>query len=135
MTDAWTTIRYRNGFGSDLTVELTLSADRYARLVRSNALASTEYVGRLEAWVLPELRSYLCDAGFPSLPKDPAGAYKGLFLSVAGEGHLSQAWISLVHSERASIGQAVLLLERVMSALADTNRSAYGASGRPILAH
>lgn len=133
MTDSWTTIRYRDGFGGDSTVELTLSADRYARLIRSEGSASSEFTGRLESWVLPELRGYLRKAGFPSLPKDPTGEYRGL-LSVAGEGSLLQAWVSLEHCQQASIGQALELIEGVMRALTDKTKNAHGSTRRSVLA-
>jgi hypothetical protein len=131
-TEPWTTIRYRDGFGSELNIELTLSADRHARLVRSGGSAVGEFVGRLAEWVIPELRAHLGDAGFPSLPKDPTGEYKGL-LSVAGESGMFQAWIGLEHCQDPSIGQAVQLLEAVADALTDPTLGTHGPSARSLL--
>ncbi len=135
--EPWTTVRYRDGYGRDpksLTkafVELSISADRHARVVCGGTLALVSE-GRLAAWVFPELCSHLRDAGFPDLPAGLPGKGTAL-LSIAAGAVTLQAWLGLEHRQVASLYHSILLLEAVASALSDGRLPCYKPWERPIL--
>ena len=137
VTAPWTMLRYRDGYGPERTtrtelVELTLSADRHARLVCPGS-PPIVFEGWLAEWVFPELYSHLHDTGFPALPQVPAGRSKAI-LSVASEAGTLQAWIEPAHRQHASVMHGLLLLEAVASALCGGTLPAYKSLVRPVLA-
>ncbi|MBA3549019.1 MAG: hypothetical protein H0T76_21255 [Nannocystis sp.] len=142
MQDAWTTVRYLDGYTRDVSgnsgrVAITVWPDGRARVEYRIKANSTLIVFEraLAAWVLPELLLQLRETGFPALPKHKAGPHDRMgLLSVATATGMLQAWILPAHRQMPAVNHSILLLEAIASALSGGSLVAYGALERPVLA-
>ena len=142
MPDAWTTVRYLDGYTRDVSgssgrVSITVWPDCRARVeyrIRANSTLIV-FERLLANWVLPELFSHLRAAGFPALPKHKAGPHERMgLLSVAAGADMLQAWILPAHRQVPAVNRSILLLEALASALSGGSLIAYGALDRQVLA-
>lgn len=142
MPDAWTIIRYRDGYVHDpklrtALVEMTFTRDQRANILyhpQPNTKAIV-YEGQLAEWVFPELCTHLREAGFPeSLTRYKATpGVRMALLSVAAPTGMLQAWVLPVHRQSPQLLRAIFLLEAVAHELSDGALAIYKPLGRQVL--